>query len=147
MSKTQLSASRTRLDGENLLQIPTEAIDAGLLEEELLREQDSLDHIFPTGHRLTVNIDGQSIQIEDIHGQLQVEIDITNQGPQIRLNGGQLDLTSPENVSLDCNAFRISTRENTEIIAKGHVKIDSREEMKITCHDDVFVRGKVIWLN
>lgn len=147
MSKAQLSAPRTHLSGENLLQIPSETIEAGLLEEDQVRDQDNINHIFPTGHRLMVNIDGQSIQIEDIHGQLQVEIDITNQGPQIRLNGGELNLTSPENVSLDCNAFRISTRENTEIIAKGHVKIDSREEMKITCQDDVYVRGKVIWLN
>ena len=60
-----------------------------------------------------------------MHGQLQVEIDITEKGPQIRLNGGQLDLTSPEHIGLDCQSFRIHTAGDTDIVAKGRVSIDA----------------------
>ena len=147
MSTSRLSANRSHIDGDNLLLFPSATPDAGLLESEQVAETDDAEHIFPTGHRLQVNIDGQSIAIEDIHGQLQVEIDITEKGPKIRLNGGQLDLTSPENIGLDCQSFRVQTAGDTSIVAKGRVSIDSTEEMRFTCADDVYVRGKVIWLN
>lgn len=147
MSTQRLSANRSHIDGDNLLLFPNANPDAGLLETEQVAETDDAEHIFPTGHRLQVNIDGQSIAIEDIHGQLQVEIDITEQGPKIRLNGGQLDLTSPEKIGLDCQSFRIHTAGDTSIVAKGSVNIDSTEQMRFTCADDVYVRGKVIWLN
>ena len=147
MSTQRLSANRSHIDGDNLLLFPSSTPDASLLESEQVAEQDDAEHIFPTGHKLQVNIDGQSIAIEDIHGQLQVEIDITEKGPKIRLNGGQLDLTSPENIGLDCQSFRVQTAGDTSIVAKGRVSIDSTEEMRFTCADDVYVRGKVIWLN
>ena len=147
MSTQRLSANRSHIDGDDLLLFPSATPDARLLESEQVVEKDNAEHIFPTGHRLQVNIDGQSIAIEDIHGQLQVEIDITEKGPQIRLNGGQLDLQSPEHIGLDCQSFRIHTAGDTSIVAKGSVNIDSTEEMRFTCADDVYVRGKVIWLN
>ena len=147
MSGQRLSANRSHIDGDDLLLFPSTTPDASLLESEQVAEGDNAEHIFPTGHRVQVNIDGQSIAIEDIHGQLQVEIDITEKGPQIRLNGGQLDLTSPEHIGLDCQSFRIQTAGDTNIVAKGRVSIDSTEEMRFTCADDVYVRGKVIWLN
>ena len=147
MSTQRLSSNRSHLAGDNLLQFPSKGPEASILEEEQLREVESTEHVFPTGHKLHVNIDGQFIAVEDIHGQLQVEIDITANGPQIRLNGGQLDLHSPEHISLDCQTFRVQTEGNTDIIAKGRVNIDSTEQMKITCTEEVFVRGKVIWLN
>lgn len=147
MSTQRLNANRSHLDGDNLLLFPNTTPEAELLEQDQVRETDSAEHVFPTGHKVQVNINGQSIAIEDIHGQLQVEIDITAEGPQIRLNGGQLDLHSPENIALDCQSFRVQTAGNTDIIAKGRVNIDSTEQMRFTCADDVYVRGKVIWLN
>ncbi len=147
MSTQRLSANRSHLKGDNLLMFPNHTPDAEVLEQEQLRKSESAEHIFPTGHKLQVNIDGQSIAIEDIHGQLQVEIDITADGPQIRLNGGQLDLQSPEKIALDCQSFRVQTAGDTNIVAKGRVNIDSTEQMRFTCADEVYVRGKVIWLN
>lgn len=147
MSTQRLSANRSHLNGDNLLLFPSKEPNAELLEQEQVAQEANTEHIFPTGHKLQVNIDGQAIAIEDIHGQLQVEIHITAEGPQIRLNGGQLDLHSPENIAFDCNSFRVQTKGNTEIIAKGRVNIDSTEQMRFTCGDDVYVRGKVIWLN
>ena len=147
MSTQRLSANRSRIAGNNLLQFPNATQNAELLEAEQVSNVEAAEHIFPTGHRLQVNIDGQSIAIEDIHGQLQVEIDITEKGPQIRLNGGQLDLQSPEHIGLDCQSFKIHTAGDTSIVAKGSVNIDSTEQMRFTCADDVYVRGKVIWLN
>jgi hypothetical protein len=147
MSTQRLNANRSHLDGDNLLLFPNATTDAELLEQDQIRESDSAEHFFPTGHKLLVNINGQSIAITDIHGQLQVEIDITAEGPQIRLNGGQLDLHSPEHIALDCQSFRVQTVGNTDIIAKGRVNIDSTDQLRFTCADDVYVRGKVIWLN
>ena len=147
MSTQRLSANRSHIAGDNLLQFPSTKPNVELLEAEKVGNTEDTEHIFPTGHRLQVNIDGQSIAIEDIHGQHQVEIDITEKGPQIRLNGGQLDLQSPEHIGLDCQSFRIQTAGDTSIVAKGSVNIDSTEQMRFTCADDVYVRGKVIWLN
>ena len=147
MSTQRLSANRSNLAGDSLLQFPTKHNNAELLEESQISSLESAEHMFPTGHKLQVNINGQSIAIEDIHGQLQVEIDITPQGPQIRLNGGQLDLHSPENIALDCQSFRVQTTGDTEILAKGKIQLDSAEPMRLICADEVFVRGKVIWLN
>lgn len=147
MSSQRLVSNRSHVSGEELLQFPTQNIDATLLEKEHVRDQDAVVHIFPTGHKININLDGQSVSVEDIHGDLQVAINITDNGPQIRLTGGQLDLHSPENIGLDCNAFRLRTKENTEIIAQGQVTIDSTEPMRFTSADDVYVRGRVIWLN
>lgn len=80
MSTQRLNANRSHIQGDNLLMFPSANPDAGLLEEAQIAEIDNTQHIFPTGHTLQVNIDGQSIAIEDIHGQLQVEIDITEKG-------------------------------------------------------------------
>ena len=147
MSTQRLGANRSHISGDDLLLFPSVQPEATLLEQDQTAGAEDAEHIFPTGHKLQVNIDGQSIAIEDIHGKLQVEIDITEKGPQIRLNGGQLDLHSPEKIGLDCQSFRVQTAGDTSIVAKGRVSIDSTEEMRFTCADDVYVRGKVIWLN
>ena len=146
MKNQILKSNRVNLSGEEILQ--SDALpkgNVGLLEEHEITG--NVRHNFPTGHQIQVNLDGQSIEIHDIHGELQVQIDITSDGPKICLNGGQLDLQSPEKISMDCNSFRLSTENDTEIFAKGQVKIDSRDEMRITCEDELFIRAKVIWLN
>ena len=146
MKNHVLKPNRTSISGESILQSSSQQpSNARLLEEDQI--EGILSHHFPTGHKIDVNLDGQAIEIHDINGELQVQIDITSEGPQIRLSGGQLDLQSPENISMTCNSFRIATDEDTEIFAKGHVKIDSRDEMRITCEDDIYIRAKVIWLN
>ena len=146
MKNQVLKSNRTSISGDQVLQTTTNQQDnVRLLEEEQINGE--LTHHFPTGHRIQIDLDGQAIEVIDITGELQVHIDITADGPKIKLNGGELAMQSPENISMDCNSFRLVTNEDTEIFAKGHVKIDSREEMKITCEDDVYIRAKVIWLN
>lgn len=145
MSKQILNPNRSSLSGDNLLKLDPIPNNASLLEEDQISGEDI--HIFPTGHQVRINLDGQSIEVADIHGKLQVQINITADGPQISLNGGELNLHSLENIAMDCNSFRINTQEDTEIIAKGHVMIDARKETRISCDQDVYVRGQVIWLN
>ena len=146
MKNQVLKSNRTSISGDSVLQtIPVQQNDVRLLEEEQIDGQ--LSHHFPTGHKIQIDLDGQAIEVHDIHGELQVQIDITADGPKIKLNGGQLAMQSPEDISMDCNSFRLVTAEDTEIFAKGQVKIDSRDEMRITCEDDIYIRAKVIWLN
>ncbi len=146
MKNHVLKPNRTNVSGEDVLRsVSTNHTNAALLEEDQISGE--LTHHFPTGHKIQIDLDGQMIDVRDINGELQVQINITKDGPQIQLNGGQLDLQSPENISMDCNSFRLTTKEDTEIFAKGQVKIDSRDEMRITCEDDVYIRARVIWLN
>ena len=145
MSKQILRSNRQALSGENLLQLDPRPDNVGVLEEEQLDGEHS--HVFPSGHRVSINLDGQNIEVSDIHGELQVQISITEKGPQISLNGGELNLESPERIAMNCSSFRVNTEGDTEIFAKGKVKIDAREETRISCDQDVFVRGQVIWLN
>jgi hypothetical protein len=146
MKNQVLKSNRTNISGEQVLQTKTELDDnVGLLEHNQISGE--VMHHFPTGHKIQVDLDGQSLEVHDIHGQLQVHIDITSDGPKVKVCGGQLDLQSPENISMDCNSFRLTTAKDTEIFARGQVKIDSRDEMRITCEDEVFIRAKIIWLN
>jgi len=145
MSKQILSSNRSSLSGDNLLKLDPTPEDASLLEENQISGEEM--HVFPTGHQIRIDLEGQSIEVSDIHGKLQAQINITADGPQISINGGDLKLQSPENIAMDCNSFRLHTEEDTEIIAKGHVMIDARKETRISCDEDVYVRGQVIWLN
>jgi hypothetical protein len=100
MSKQILNPNRSSLSGDNLLKLDPTPNNASLLEEDQISGEDT--HIFPTGHQVRINLDGQSIEVSDIHGKLQVQINITADGPQISLNGGELNLlkTLPWNAIL-----------------------------------------------
>ena len=103
--------------------------------------------VFPTGHQISINLDGQSIDVSDIHGRLQASILITNDGPEVLLSGGTLQLESTENISVRSKNFRIETEEETQIYAGGNIRMDTRCEVRVTAEHEVFVRGSVIWLN
>ena len=138
MSSQRLVSNRSHV-GRRVIVFQHKNIDATLLEKEHVRDQEAVVHIFQRDTRsISTWMDNPYLlrTYTEIYKDNQHSIMASN-----TLNRWKLTC-SPENIGLDCNVFRLRTKENTEIIAQGQVTIDPQSH-RFTSADDVYVRGKL----
>ena len=145
MSSQLLSQKRFSLSGENLLcasQAPSPA-EGTVLKPEA--QEALVEHSFASGHLL--RIDGEDILIENSDGHVSMRIYLNDNQPVVELSGANLQLQSPQAVKLNCNSFSVNSVEDISLQSAGHLELDSRKEMRLTCEEDIRIQGKIIWLN
>ena len=95
----------------------------------------------PSGRRVALSLDaeGEKIQVHAPDGEVEVSILLTAEGPVVRLKGARLELESTEKVAVKCKDF--------EVQAESAIDLRCREDMHVKSEKDVFVEGAVVWLN
>lgn len=101
------------------------------------------------GRTLTVASQGMEeiIEIRASGGQMELRINMTEDGPVLQLEGIKLAVKATESIDLECKTFSVDAAESVEIASKGEMKVTSEGEINIESPKDVRVRGEKIWLN
>lgn len=115
-------------------------------EEERADERSTyLQH----GRTLAVSSAGMSeiIEIRSSSGQVELRINMTEDGPVLQLDGVKLSVKAAESIQMQCKTFAVEASESVEIASRGETKVTSEGDVSIESTKDVRVRGDKIWLN
>jgi len=125
----------------------------------------------PGGRSLALTDDNQALRIADQHGAVELEIELRETGPVVRVRAAALAVETQGPLSFDCERFELRAREgirlasdgdftttaggDLDLRASGHahwegkaVRIRARTgEAQLEAHDDVRLDGERILLN
>lgn len=146
MKESSLSQNRKTLSGDRLLS-PTRSAYEGSPVGVPTPEDNTHSLTLASGHCVNINHLESEIHVESPNGEISVRIVLSEGVPVIELHSANLNLQTIEDIEVNCRKYTINSNENIEMHADGQLKLDSREEMKLSSEDDVRVNGKVIWLN
>lgn len=111
---------------------------AGNRKEKLTAEtetvtEESRDVYLRDGRTLKIHEhDGDDlVEIRSSSGQVEVRIQLTDEGPVLRMESARLELRASEQVSIESK----------------RVEIKATDEVTVDANGDVRVNGKMIWLN
>ena len=150
MSIYTLKKNRSMLAGNQILQSPQPNNQLSPTEPVEKRPEHSNEpvyHDLPTGHQVTIDIDGSEIEVEDPNGNVAVRIKLEEGSPVVELDGARLQLRSTKAIDVNCEDFNVNAENNVYMNAGGHLTIESTEELHLNCEVDIRLRAKVIWLN
>ena len=126
-------------------QLPQEteekSVESTSSKSEILRKS------LKSGHELAVDLDGEEVLITNKHGDTELTILMTENGPVVECKGTRLKLSSPQSIDLLCEDFRVQAEGDIHLNANRQLTIESTEELHLNCEVDIRLRGKVIWLN
>ena len=97
--------------------------------------------------KVTERADQDLLEITEASGQVSLRIQLTAAGPVIVAEGARLALKATESIELKAETVSISAGTDLNIDAGGRVAIDSKQETRIHCEEDIRVTGAVIHLN
>ncbi len=102
----------------------------------------------PSGRSVTIRASaaGEQVEVRSPDGEVEVTIELTPQGPLVRLRGARLELAASE-VRVDCDRFSVEARHSTEIRTEGDVHIAAGGELRVQTEQDTHINGKMIYLN
>ena len=108
----------------------------------------SQSHDLPSGRCVVVRIgEGQEkLEIRNPDGLVEVEVTLTEQGPRVRLRSAQLEIETPESVSVKCKQFAVEASEEVKLQSQSGVQIDG-QELRVKTSDDIHMNGAMIRLN
>lgn len=80
-------------------------------------------------------------------GDLEMSIELTPQGPVVRLRGASLEIDSSESVAVRCKSFHLRTESELEIQAGGDVRMGSDREIRVRSAGQTFLDGDYVNIN
>jgi hypothetical protein len=104
--------------------------------------------VLPSGRSVVLKIgDGcEDLEVRSPDGDVEVRITLTDQGTEVSLRGGRLQMQSPDAVALNCRRLEVITTEGTALGSAGDVLITGRS-MRVQTESDIHMNGGVIHLN
>jgi hypothetical protein len=106
------------------------------------------DHLLPSGRSVVLKLAGnqEELEVRSPGGNVEVRILLTDQGAVVTLQGGRLEMASPDTVALICRRVEINSTEGTDLLSSGDVRITGRE-MRVQTESDIHMNGRIIHLN
>jgi hypothetical protein len=124
----------------------------------------------PHGRSLAIAGESQCLRIADANGMIELEIDLRESGPVVRVRAAALQIETAGDLSLGCERFELRARAGIRLAsdrdltasvagdldcrAAGHahwegrsVRLRSHREVQIEAADDVRLDGERILLN
>lgn len=125
----------------------------------------------PGGRSLAIHPEDGALRIADPSGVIEIEIELLDTGPVVRVRATALHVETRSELSLDCERFDLRAREGIRLEtdgdlaasvngdlglrAAGHAHVEGkavrvrarRGEAHLEAHDDVRIEGEQILLN
>src|SRR5690606_6725636 len=70
-------------------------------------------------HGRTLVVDTQSLTITDTDGVLELAIELTADGPVVRVRAAQLRVETDGDIALDCQRFAVEARDGIRLVTEG----------------------------
>jgi len=115
---------------------------------QLATVQDSRE--LPDGRQLVLSWEGEDgeITLHAPDGALELTLRITPEGPVLQMNGGRVELSATESISLQSHTLHLSSTEKTTIESGGKgIEIKTTGDMDISADSEVRVLASMIHLN
>lgn len=83
----------------------------------------------PSGRSVVVKLAGthEEVEIRSASGAVEVVIALTENGPVVRLQGGRLELDTPDELAVSCRRLAIHSREETQLSSDGTIRMTGRD--------------------
>jgi hypothetical protein len=119
------------------------------LEKEVFARKNTVQIKLESGHKILIgnNEDGSIIRIVESSGKTMLNVGMSETGPVVSVNCGNLELKAVENIVLTAKKIELQADESASFKSKGRLEIDSDKEMDIRTADNVHINGKTIHLN
>jgi len=125
----------------------------------------------PGGRSLAIHPADRSMRVADPNGVIELEIDLRDTGPVVRVRAAALQVQTQGELSLTCERFEVRARDGLRLEtdgdlgvsvsgdlglrAAGHAHVEgkavrvraTRGEAHVEAHDDVRIEGQQILLN
>ena len=115
--------------------------------DEISSKSEILRKSLRSGHELAVDLDGEEVLITNKHGDTELTIQLTEDGPVVECKGTRLKLSSTQSIDMLCEDFRVQAEGDIHLNANRQLTIESTEELHLNCEVDIRLRGKCIGLN
>ena len=101
------------------------------------------------GRKLSVARGGERdmVEIRGPSGALEIRIELTENGPVLRMESLRISLKAAETVDVECKEFRVNAEKDVEMKSQGGIKISGEADVKVTAGGEVHVKGTMIYLN
>ena len=86
------------------------------------------------------------VEIRAASGQIELRVVLTEAGPVLQAEGMRVQMKA-EQVEVDCKTFEVRASEGMKLSTQGELDLTSEKDTRITSPAEVFVKGKMIWLN
>lgn len=103
----------------------------------------------PSGRALTVTPtpEGERVTITGRGGEVELAIELTPEGPRLRMRAVSLELDARERITARCERFEVHAREELCLDApEAHVSA-TRGDLRLSASDCVRARGERVLLN
>jgi len=114
-------------------------------------EAETADQELRLGHGRTLRVSGEGsdevVEIRAASGQLELRMRLTEAGPVLQLEGVRVQMKGAESVEVECKTFAVQASEGMKLATDGELEVTSQKDTRITSPAEVFVKGKMIWLN
>jgi len=106
------------------------------------------DRLLPSGRSVVLKLAGnrEELEVRSPAGDVEVRITLTDQGAVVSLQGGRLEMASPDTVALIARRVEINSTEGTDLLSSGDVRITGRQ-LQVQTEGDIHMNGGVIHLN
>ena len=100
------------------------------------------------GRTLVISEQGgeQLVEVRSESGQLEVRIQLTEEGPVLRMDAVRMQLKATESVSIEAKQLTLTGTETVAVEA-GQLTLHSTQDTVITADGEVRVVGTMIYLN
>lgn len=119
-----------------------------LVREEDEEQRDERDVFLREGRKLTVVEHGREdlVEIRNESGQLEVRIQLTEQGPVLQMESVRLSLEAAEAVDIRSKSVSIHGTEQLSLHG-GAVAVTADSDLNVNAGGEVRIVGKMIYLN
>ncbi len=130
-----------------------------MLDKTEMQKLDSADQQEPrlesrvipleSGRKVIVRSEGNEefVEVASPEGQLELKVRLTEEGPVISLESVRLEMKAEESISLKSRKVQVHAENEVSLVSDGTLNIGSEKDMDIRSPEDVWVTGKMIYLN
>lgn len=105
--------------------------------------------VLPSGRSIVVTAQGgrEAIEVRSAQGDLEVRVELTDQGPVLSIRGARLEIDSTDTVAVTCRQFELNAQDQLRLHAGGEVGLTTEGEIKMKSAQQTFIDGDYVNLN
>jgi uncharacterized protein (DUF2345 family) len=97
--------------------------------------------ILPGGRSLEIAEEAKALHIHGPQGEVEIEIELRDTGPIVRVRAAALQVETRGELSLSCERFEVRARDSIQLASQGDIRVTSDGDLAASVRGDVDVRA------